>query len=273
MADKGRRLADWPVQPFRDCSGQLERLHNLLNLSITGISIFTVMPNALEALLRYEEALGKFEEEGYRETADQKVARVKVQAELAQREVSEGFPLLYAQYTIAIWSTLEATIRLFVARWLQNSEGAFDVEDVQKLRVKIGEYARLEGEERFFYIVDKLEQELSAPQKSGVNRFESLLGPFGLSGPIPDGVRRDLFELNQVRNVLVHRSGIVDRKFTEACPNLQVKPGQLVAVDRHAAIRYTNAVQWYIGELIIRIAKAQGVDIRESTQRYIELSP
>lgn len=126
------------------------------------------------------------------------------EAELARRELNDEFPLLHAQTTIALWSALEAAIRLVLVRWLQNYKQAMEVEEIQKLRVRIGEYERLEGEDRFSYILDRLEQELAAPLKAGSTRFELLLNPFSLSRPVDKDVRRNLFELNQIRNVLVH---------------------------------------------------------------------
>jgi hypothetical protein len=36
---------------------------------------------------------------------------------------------------------------------------------------------------------------LASPLKRGVNRFESLLEPFGLADSLPDGCARTLFEL------------------------------------------------------------------------------
>src|SRR5262249_16660591 len=142
--------------------------------------------------------------------------RANKEAELAQREIDQEFPLLRAQAAIALWSALEACVRLFVARWLQNHKPAMEVDAIQKLRVKIEEYERLEGEDRFFYILDRLEQELSTPLRSGVIKFEAILEPFGLSGTVEQRVRRDIFELNQVRNALMHRGGFADRRLIDA---------------------------------------------------------
>lgn len=52
----------------------------------------------------------------------------------------------------------------------------------------------------------------------GVARFETLLALVELSGAIDEEHRKGLFELQQVRNVIVHRAGIVDRRLREQCP-------------------------------------------------------
>jgi hypothetical protein len=252
---KKRGAPKWATQPFRDFINQTERLGELLHLSMKGISMIRAVPKLVQALAKAQEELG--------EEANDRFERAKKEADLAHREVSDGFPLLHAQTAIALWSTLEATIRLFLVRWLQNYKQAMEVQAVQKLRVRIGEYERLEGEDRFFYIIDRLERELSVPLKTGITRFELLLEPFNLSGSIDEDVRRNLFEINEIRNTLVHRSGSADRRLIDSCPWLNLKVGDLVKIDHNMINRYFESVAKYGTELILRIGEFFGVDMEE----------
>jgi hypothetical protein len=257
----------WATQPFRELIDHTERLGQLLHLSMRGISMIRAVPKVIEALAQAE---GHDGGEGR-----QRVQDAEREAELARREVSEGFPLLHAHTAIALWSALEAAVRLFMARWLQHHKPAMEVEVVQKLRVRICEYERLDGEDRFFYILDRLEQELSAPLKNGITKFESLLEPFGLAGPVDEDVRRDLFELSQVRNALVHRSGVADRRLVEACPWLQLKAGDQIHVRHEATQRYFASVMKYSIALIVRMGEHFGVDMSKfrSKAQAAEPSP
>lgn len=94
-------------------------------------------------------------------------------------------------------------------------------------------------------LAELLEREVGAPLKVGVDRFEELLKCIGLSGSVPDGVGRTIFEMGQVRNVLVHRGGIVDRRFVSACPWLGLNPGDKVSVDRESLSRFASAALDY----------------------------
>lgn len=245
----------WATKPFRDFIHQTERLDQLLHLSMDGISMLRGVPKIVQALAKAD---GKSGEEVH-----DRLESAKKEAELAHREINDGFPLLHAQTTIALWSALETAIRLFLARWLQNYKQAMEVEAIQKLRVRIVEYERLEGEDRFFYILNRLEQELATPLKTGVKRFELLLEPFGLSGPVDEDVRRNLFELNQVRNVLVHRSGVADRRLVDSCPWLKLKVGEPVKVNHEMTDHYFQSALKYATELIVRIGEHFGVDMSE----------
>lgn len=253
--DKKSSVPKWATEPFRNFIDQTVRLDQLLHLSVNGISMLRGVPKIVKVLAEIEDESG--------EEAHERFESAKREAELAYREVNEGFPLLHAQTTIALWSALEATIRLFVTRWLQNYKQAMEVEAIQKLRVRIGEYECLEGEERFFYILNRLEQELAAPLKTGITRFELLLEPFGLSGPVDEDVRRNLFELNQVRNILVHRSGFADRRLVDSCPWLKLRVGDMVKVNHEMTVHYFQSVMKYATELIARIGEHFGVDMDE----------
>lgn len=245
----------WATQPFHDFINQTERIAQLMDLSVKGISMLRGLPKIVEVLAKVEN--GSVEEGNY------SLERAKKEAELAQREVDEGFPLLHSQATIALWSALEATIRLFIVRWLQNYKEAMEVEVIQRLRVRIGDYERLEDEDRFFYILDRLDQELSAPLKNGITRFELLLEPFGLSGQVEKDVKHNLFELNNVRNSLVHRSGLADRRLIDSCPWLKLTVGDPVKIDYEMINKYFQSVMKYGMELIVRIAEHFGVDMAE----------
>lgn len=249
----------WATEPFKEFVDNTERLGNLLHLCISGISVLRGMPGIVEAIEKAEP--------GDPQQAAGKLESAKKQAELAQREVDEGFPLLRAQTVISLWSALEATIRTFLARWLENNEQALAVDPVQKLRVKIGEYEKLQGEDRYFYILDRLEQETSAPLKCGVTRFEVLLEPFGLSGAVSDEDRRNLFELNQVRNVLVHRSGVTDRRLPDACPWLGLSPGQALRLDDAMMGRYFQSSIQYTVDIVVRLGEYFGADMKEFKSR------
>jgi hypothetical protein len=250
---KKKSAPEWATQPFRDFLERTERIVQLTDLSKKGISMLRNVPKIVEVLAEVEK--GSAEEDNY------SLERAKKEAELAQREVDEDFPLLHAQATIALWSALESAIRLFIVKWLQNYKEAMEVEIIQKLRVRIGDYERLEGEDRFFYILDRLDQELSDPFKNGITRFELLLEPFGMSGAVNENVKRDLFELNHVRNSLVHRSGLVDRRIVDSCPWLKLKIGGQIKIDGEMWHKYFTSVMKYVTELIVRLGEQFGVDM------------
>jgi hypothetical protein len=236
-------LPDWARKLFTEYFDHHEELDRLLYLATNGIALLRGRHKGLTVLAELD---GKLEER--RESIEQ-AARDK---ELAQKEVDNGFPLLHEQAAIALWGSLEALVRSLVAAWLANKPEAWQVDAVRKLRVRLGDYEPLEPFERCLWVVDLLDHEIGGPLRWGVNRFECLLQPFGMSGSLEDEYQRTLHELSQVRHVLVHRRGIADKKLLDACPWLNVRLGDRVRVTHDMWHRYASTNVEYVAELLKR---------------------
>jgi hypothetical protein len=97
-------------------------------------------------------------------------------------------------------------------------------------------------------------------QKHEIEKLESLLGLVGLSGFINADVKRNLIELGHIRNVLLHRRGIADAKFVQACPWLTIRVGERVEVNSTAVERYTDATLSYQGLMLARMKAVFKID-------------
>jgi len=191
--------------------------------------------------------------------AEENLASAKRDKDLAEQECIHGFPLLYEQATISLWSSLEVLVRALVAQLLLNHDESWQCAEIRKLKVSPGEFMQLESYERCLWITDLLDQESKGEFRQGVNRFESLLAPFGLSGALEDHIKRSLFELSHVRHVLVHRGGIVDRRMLDSCKVLGYSIGEQVRVDHDLWRRFDSAVGAYVLEIIQRMRVRSGL--------------
>jgi hypothetical protein len=69
--------------------------------------------------------------------------------------------------------------------------------------------------------------------KQGVDCFDSLLGTFGLSGPVDKPIKAAIYEMQHVRNGVVHCGGRADRHF--ACGPGRSSIGEMAILGRHRA--------------------------------------
>jgi hypothetical protein len=245
------------MDPFSDFLNHSQQLSYLLELSVRGISSIRAMPQVIRAIAKAED--DHAHPTGKRLTD---LANATKLAELAQQEVDAGFPLLHEQAAISMWSSLEATVKECLAQWITREPSAKQKDKLKKIKISYADYESMAPDDRAYYIVDMLEREVAAPFKQGVTRFEVLLQIFGLDGPVEENVGKTIFELNAVRNVLVHRRGIADRRFVEACPWLGLTVGERLKVDRVAIARYGEATSKYIYTLILRVGDFYGADLR-----------
>ena len=236
----------WLIRHFREFADDSARLHRLMRLTISGISALTTMPRLAEVIARLENRYGIGASE------DSFMRDVEADAELAQLEVNEGFPITLSQFLVDIWGLLEAFIRKLLTLSLEHM-GAMRFERVAKLKIKVGDYDQLVGAERFYYVVKVLEREEASSTKVGVDRFESLLACVKLDGPLPSSLKKALYELSQLRNCIVHNARRVDLQLVLACPWLALSAGQMISPGHERATRLSKAVRDYS---ILAVARA-----------------
>jgi hypothetical protein len=247
----------WRKRPFEQFLEFAKQVTDVVHLSMHGIATLRGAPQLVRALVRLDAVSGSAPSRTKNHKAQ--VKKAEAEAALARREVEQDFPLLHGQAVVALWSALESLARNIVTTWLTNAPETISNERVRRLRVPFFEYEDLPKRERIPYIVELLEREVEAPLKLGVGRFEELLDIVGLAGSVEERVRHDLFEMGQVRNAIVHRGGVADRRLVEACPWLSLKPGDHVHVSHEQFAKYVQAMQGYVLECIQRALVQAGV--------------
>lgn len=251
-------MPKWAMAPFLPFLEHIQDIGRLLHLSMRGISSLRASPQVEEALAQADRFMAKHG--GVKQPSREgRLEKAQEEAHLAQTEVDNDFPQLHAQAVIAGWGALEAGIREVAAAWLLNEPSVKSVEPVAKLKVRLSVYESMTKDERAHYLATLLEQDVASPLRQGASRFEALLKPLGLDGRVTKKTQKDLFEMHQVRNVLVHRRGVADRRLVEACPWLKLNPGDVVEVSHANWARYFAAIDAYALEVVNRVAAKFGV--------------
>lgn len=175
-------------------------------------------------------------------------------------EEKSGYSFLLTQATINTYTYLEAAIRSLVIGSLHSADKGSDNAVLRSIQVPYAAFRSLSEEEQWAYLYDQYEKAVGAGLKQGVRRFESLLEPLGFSGPRNEAVDDVIYELAQVRHLLLHQGGLVDKKFTEACPWYASQLGRKLTITPEMFDNYNHAVMEYIAILMKRIGeKAPGL--------------
>lgn len=251
MKQEDKSVHNWATASFRQTLEQFERLSQTLHLAMRGIAFARNSHRIAELLHRID---------GEPDDGARGLKRAQEEADLATREVEEGFPILHAQATVTLWAYLEASVRQVVADWIHNEPSCLRHAQFEKVRVRLAEYERLDPSEKPLFIVEALEREFAVGLQNGVTRFEALLAPVMLAGDVPGDLGRRIFELGQVRNVIVHRAGMADKRFCEACPWMRAEIGKALIVSHPDYAKYNRAVHDYFMLIICRVGERLGVD-------------
>jgi hypothetical protein len=239
-------------------SNDIDELHTLQRLCIAGMAALRAMPGVVRTLVNSPADSAA--------TNEQRLEDARRTADLAKNEHDKDFPLLRALVTIAVWSHLEGHFKTLLTHCVQH-ELLADHQLLRRIKVRVGEWYQLNDDERPAFVLSKIEQTLSAAQKAGVGRFESILEACGLSGPVPPGLRRDVLELSAVRNSLVHSNRTADIRLAKQCPWLSISPGEPVHVTQPMLDRYFSAAIGYVCVVHARIAARYGVDVSDIMEK------
>ncbi len=186
---------------FLDYAEEADRILHLCMRGLGAVSRMPALARALEAEIDWPgEPAAEPDPEGAR-----RVAEAERWGKFAETEITDGFPALHSHAVIALWASLEVLVADLAASWLLQERGALAREPIARLKISVARWAGLDEAERMTYITKELSRSLNADFKRGVGQFEAILDAIGLAGPVDPDVRRTLLELNEVRNVLVHR--------------------------------------------------------------------
>jgi hypothetical protein len=242
----------WIGAYFAQAYDSHKRLTRVVSVSRRGIASLTELPRLTKALARVKG-----------EEPDAEFTRsVEEDAALAKSEIENNFPVLHSLATVGLWSWLEHLVKGLVTEWIVHNRSALRSTALQRIRVRISDYALLTKREQAAYLVELLEQETAASLKRGVNRFETLLEPLGLTGNVSEEITKALFELQQVRNAIAHQNGRCDRRLRSSCPWLKLKIGDPISIGPDQLRLYSTSTVEYALAILYRLGDHHGKNLR-----------
>ena len=244
---------EWALTPFETCGTRLRDIGRVHHASLIGLRAVTTFPEYAPQLFSRKLKRGLND---VLSRIEQSIESITKAAKTAKVDLRQDHFLVNASAVVSLWSALEVAIEDFLIAWMLNQRSALNVPVLQKIKISLAEYDRLDSEERMRVLLSELERAVIG--KQGVDCFEPLLDTFGLSGKVDQPTKTAIYELQHVRNVVVHRGGRADRRFVKGCPGWDVKVGQTVRVKAKHCWDYQRAVAGYVLTVAERVAAHLG---------------
>ena len=254
-------MPHWSSAVFHGFHDQIQEIDRVLHLCMDGLQQLAHGVPLAEALAE----LDKIDKPDLDpEAQKRRLESVRRRAEFASKEIERGFPILHAHAVVATWGALEAFIEDLVLAWLQNEPKLLSSDSFSGVRIPLAEYQLLDDEERLRVLLREFSRQSKADLKGGLSGFEILLESVGMAGGVEDETRTTLFEMYHVRNVLVHRAGVVDRRLAKACSWLNLAVGSKLFISHDKYLAYVGAIGAYMVELVKRSLRARGYSPEEA---------
>lgn len=238
---------------LEDLLNDIKNLHDIIDIAHRGISVTQAMPQITKVLMKVE---------GENESNKIAVENAERIAQVAKVEIDNGFPFLFSQGTLMLYSYLEGAIKRFITTYFKNNS-INDIKEFNSVKISLGDFLNLDENEKYEYIFQQYEKSVAIGIQYGVTRFETLLFPIGFGGPVDEETSKSIFELSQLRNNILHRGAIADRFLIKNCPWLNYKLGDRVNVNKDSYNKYFKAISSYLVLIAIRLGEKRGKDMSE----------
>nr|WP_294921820.1 hypothetical protein [uncultured Flavobacterium sp.] len=239
-------------QPLIDFLNNIFKLHDIIEACCIGLLRVKETPRLMEILHQLENSNLDLEE------LTKEPKRV---SETAKEEIDAGFPFLYSQSLLMMYSNLENTIKDFIIEYFKNNEMTeFEYATGKKINLTVNNTS---DDETIEYNFKQYENKLTGNKSLGygVERFEALLKPIAFSGTLDSLIIKDIHHLSQIRNTIIHRASIADSHFVEKCPDLGYNIGDQVNINYLDYEKYYCAIGEYILEIARRLGREMGADL------------
>jgi hypothetical protein len=250
----------WLRGPFGQYVKYLRDTHKLIVLATLGISRMERDAQLEESLVNYDLVVSGIKEPS--EEQNLRIAEAKERAAFAKKEIKEGFPLLCAHSLVGLWGAFEAAVDDFLSIWLEAHPANLTEAGSIRLRVSASDLLVPIEQDRVRLVLAELARSLSVEARIGASRFEAILSRVGLSGEVPETVRHQILEMQQVRHIWAHRGGRPDGVFQSRCPWMEPDPNGRIKVDVERLNNYGAATVQYAIDVENRALRQHGFENR-----------
>lgn len=228
-----------------DCIAFIREDHELLALTQHALVRTVKEPELTRALVNWDQVSAGLDPESDEQRA--KVDSSIRAAAFAKRELDSGFTLLHAHSLVLVWGALETMVVDLCIASLKNVPSLLDSDEFRRIKIPLGEFLELTEDERMEALLALADRESRGLGWQGVARLEGLLRLVGLEGEMDaPGLRADLHTMYQIRNLFVHRRGVIDRRFLANCQPIGGNLGERLRFEPARYLQLRMAATHYV---------------------------
>ena len=162
------------------------------------------------------------------------------QAEWARKQKESGFSDIHRHSIVSIWGALEVCIEDTIVLILINDPSCYKSLVESGIKMKEGYKSNIK-EKQAHLIYKSIERKVRANHGAG-KAFVEILRLFEINIFINNQLISILDEINEVRNCILHNSGIINDKATMKVPNLKKYLNREILIDRDKFSEYFESV-------------------------------
>jgi len=234
-SEKSETLLGWLIDPINDCLTYLVEEINTCGLIVRSIQntelLSTILPLALERSDQISEKLTQ--------ALTTLLQLSKNDSQFARDEIKRDFSIVRMHSAIGLWSAIETMVENVLASHINKHPELRDKIKEKYPDIKIKNKPNEPLENSTLRLIKNLEN-LCDGETVG-KRYEEMLSAVGLEFSISDEIATGLNDLNEFRNLALHRRSIVDARFLAKSSFKTHKVGEKFTISDDEYIRFYDS--------------------------------
>lgn len=235
-------------EPLVDFLRFFLHLHKLNSYIISSISSYEKLNDSLN---NAKKLINKIENKEEEKDGESERIQLELKDTIA-KEIAENFYTLKTSEIILIYSRLESAISETVYLVFKSLD-ITKISEIESVKINAIAYLKMTKSERDIFLADQYMIQMAQSNKYGFNRFESILKPIFGPSKLEKRHRDSLFKFAQVRNLLVHKNGVIDKQFKELYTNKKYKLNQQINIEFVMLEEFYSASLSYADDILDRV--------------------
>lgn len=206
----------------------------------------------LEASINAKKVLRKHQPEKEFQTEEEIKHKNKELIDAVKKEIKEDYYSVKSAELILLYSRFESAITDVVYMYFQKCD-ASELPRIDSVKYNINDLFRMNKKDQMLLIADLYIQQKTTGIRYGFNRFEATLEPIlGLS-KTNKNIKTEIFKFSQIRNLLIHKNGVVDKKFKDLFKDAEQKIGSKISISNITMENCVDSIMTYAEDILDRI--------------------
>jgi len=172
--------------------------------------------------------------------------------EAANKEVSDNYFSVKSSELVLLYSRFESAISEVIYLFFQKTNYKL-LPSLDNTKTNLLDLLNMNKKDQKEYLADIYIQQKTLGIKYGFNRFEVILEPLFGKSNIEDEIKQHIYLFAQIRNLLIHKNGIIDKQFKNIIKNSKQVIGKKIQLDNKLMNYCISAIVKYAAEMINRI--------------------
>ncbi len=133
-----------------------------------------------------------------------------------------------------------------------------NIKEIENIKVNAVSFIKLSKKDQITFIAEQYLISSTQSIKYGFNRFEAVLKPILGQSKLIKKHQDSIFRFAQVRNLLVHKNGIIDKPFKQLFTSPKYKLNQKINIDNELMKEFYDCTIAYSSDIIDRLNLTKG---------------